>query len=344
LANQIEIKDQGLDDLRTQIIKSIDLNNEMMLRSILNRQLSNRQEDYCLSCDSEGDCFILNGIIYLRLKKHEKAIEEFQNANWHLRSKNETWKSIIGMTLLGLALEENGKMHLALHEYKKAYETLAANLWRINTHDQLMKANEIKNELLEKLKELAVPYPSTAPSSNTAPHKTNATNSSIDKRDYLTLFSIPIYGTVEAGLNGQLHIDHFGMFTIVNQVEINKKAFDIYNVHGVVDPDRQITIKTNREYGWLRVQGLSMNGWDLPFNENDFVLFYRAPNALHQDFVIASNMDSSGEISLMVKRFDAARNQLLSRSTDTRKSYDPIPVDEQHQILGIVIAMAKPTT
>jgi hypothetical protein len=44
----------------------------------------------------------------------------------------------------------------------------------------------------------------------------------------------------------------------------------------------------------------------------------------------------------MVKRFDEGKNQLISKSKDTSKSYDPVPVDKDHQIVGIVIAIAKP--
>jgi SOS-response transcriptional repressor LexA len=44
----------------------------------------------------------------------------------------------------------------------------------------------------------------------------------------------------------------------------------------------------------------------------------------------------------MVKRYDAEKNQLLSKSIDTSKPYAPIPVDDNHQIIGIVIAVAKP--
>jgi SOS-response transcriptional repressor LexA len=44
----------------------------------------------------------------------------------------------------------------------------------------------------------------------------------------------------------------------------------------------------------------------------------------------------------MVKRFDAEKRQLISNSEDTSKPYPPIPLDKNHQIIGIVIAVAKP--
>jgi tetratricopeptide (TPR) repeat protein len=341
LAEQLEISDRGLNDLKRQIVKSFD--DEKIVRDILSRQLSDREETHCLSCDNEGDCFILNGIIHLRLKENKKAIKELKNANWHLRTKNETWNSITGLVLLGIALEEGGKYHLALHEYKKAYEILINNFLRIHVYDQIEKASQLKNELLDKLKELSAPNFSTAPLSETDTENINSNISSIDDKDYLALFSIPIFGSVEAGPDGIFHnVDPHDTFTIINNIEFQGQAFNVHNIHGAASIDRQITVTTTRDHGWLRVHGLSMNGWDISFNENDYVLFYKAPVASHLDYVIASNRDPSGELALMVKRFDKNNNQLRSKSKDTSKSYDPIPLDEDHQIVGVVIAVAKP--
>jgi hypothetical protein len=47
-------------------------------------------------------------------------------------------------------------------------------------------------------------------------------------------------------------------------------------------------------------------------------------------------------MALIVKRFDAEKNQLISKSKDTSNPYNPIPLDEDHQIVGVVIAVAKP--
>jgi hypothetical protein len=153
---------------------------------------------------------------------------------------------------------------------------------------------------------------------------------------------IPIYGTVEAGLDGELHVDHFNKFTIVNKVELQGQAFDVYGIWGNASINQRITITTTKTYGWLRIHGLSMNGWDLPFDENDYALFYKTSVASHLDYVIASNRDPSGEIALIVKRFDAENNLLLSKSNDISNPYNPIQLDENHQIVGIVIAVAKP--
>ena len=193
-----------------------------------------------------------------------------------------------------------------------------------------------------KLKQLSSQNLSVATYTQTSSAHTNLNPLNNDDKNYLALFSIPIYGTVEAGSDGILHIDHFDTFTIVNKIELQGQAFDVYGIHGTASVDRQITITTTRTHGWLHVHGLSMNGWDMPFEEHDYVLFYRASVASHLDYVVASHLHPAGDIALITKRYDEKNNQLLSKSKDTSKSYDPIPLDKDHQILGIVIAVAKP--
>jgi phage repressor protein C with HTH and peptisase S24 domain len=340
LTEQLEISNRELNDLKKQIIESFDDENKMC--ALLNQQCRNQEDVHCLSCDDEGDCFILDGIIYLRINDIENTIKELEHANQHLRGKDEIWNSIIGLVLLGIAFEKCKKNHLALYEYKKAHEKLKNNYLRVHANDYMEEARSLANELQNKINELSVPSASTAPPPQIDSGNTNPNPPSNDDKDYLTLFSIPIYGTVEAGPYGKLHIDHFGDFTIVNKVELQGQSFEVHSVYGSVFIDRQITVTTTRDYGWLRVHGLSMNGWDMPFDENDYVLFYRSSVASHHDFVVASHRDASGEMALIVKRFDEKANQLLSKSNDTSDSYNPILLDEDHQIVGVVIAVAKP--
>jgi tetratricopeptide (TPR) repeat protein len=361
LTENLEISDQRLKELQEQVVESFD--DENKLKTLISQQCLDQEETGCLSCNDEGDCAILNGIIYIKLNNINHAITELEKAKRCLGGKYETWNRIVGLVLLGIAHENSYKNYLALREYKHAYEVLKNIYLRVHANDYIKKGKLLVIELSDKLtklstsslspvplSEIELPDKAEKPSTQNSsydPPKTNSANINPshlfhDDRDYLALFSIPIFGTVEAGLDGRLHVDPFNIFTIINQVELKKQIFDVYNIHGTADSDHQITITTKREHGWLRVHGLSMNGWDLPFNENDYVLFYKSPTASHFDYVIASNTDPSGEISLMVKRYDAEKNQLLSKSIDTSKPYAPIPVDDNHQIIGIVIAVAKP--
>jgi hypothetical protein len=80
LTELLEINDRGLDDLKNQIVASFG--DEKKMRNILlSQHCLDREKTHCLSCDNEGDCFILNGIIYLRLNDTENAVKELENAN-----------------------------------------------------------------------------------------------------------------------------------------------------------------------------------------------------------------------------------------------------------------------
>jgi tetratricopeptide (TPR) repeat protein len=324
-------------DLKESITKSFG--DSRAMRSIIDRQCEFREQTHC-SCGNEAGCLILNGIAYLALGESEAAIKELENANQHFRIEDEVWNHIIGLVLIGNAYEKSEKKYRASREFEKAYHVLTRNYLRVHANDYMDKTQLLEGELQNKIKEISILNLLIAlPSKKDSKHIN--LNLSGDDKDYLALFAIPIYGTVEAGPDGILHIEHFDTFTIANKVELQGQVFDVYGLHGTAPLDRQITVTTTRTHGWLRVHGMSMNGWDIPFDENDYVLFYKASAASHLDYVIASDRDPSGEISLIVKRFDATNNQLLSKSKDTSKSYDPIPVNKEHQIIGVVIAVAK---
>lgn len=162
----------------------------------------------------------------------------------------------------------------------------------------------------------------------------------ISNINYLALSWMPIYQSVQAGANGPI-------WTSPPKGDLATFSFvildgELCKITLLKRSGKQLTLTSDRRYGWAPVRGKSMNGWDLPFNEKDHVLFYQASVASHFDYVIASNSDPSGEMALIVKRFDAEKNQLLSKSKDTSNPYNPIPLNEDHQIVGVVIAVAKP--
>jgi len=324
-------------DLKESITKSFG--DPKAMRSIIDRQCEFREQTHC-SCGNEAGCLILNGIAYLALGETEAAIKELENANQHFRIEDEIWNHIIGLVLIGNAYEKSEKKYRASREFEKARHVLTRNYLRVHVNDYMDKAQLLESGLQNKIKELSVPNLLIAsPSEKDSEHIIS--NLSGDDKDYLVLFAIPIYGTVEAGPDGVLHIEHFDTFTIVNKVELQGQVFDVYSVHDTAFMERKIAVMATRTHGWMRVHGLSMNGWDISFDEDDYVLFYKASIASHGEYVIASHRDFSGEMVPIVKRFDAESNQLFSKSKDTSKSYDPIPLDEDHQIVGVVIAVAK---
>jgi SOS-response transcriptional repressor LexA len=339
-----EINDPGLYDLKDQIIAAFD--DQKKMRAIISQQCRNRGKTHCLSCDNEGDCFILNGIIYLQLNETKKAIKELENANQHLRGKDEIWNSIIGLVLLGLACEQSRNSHQALIEYKKALHLLKEKYIRLhmNDYDRLEMARTLETELNAQVTQLSSPRPAAAPQAPAnLPVAKPGVNSVESLSAYLSFVSMPIYGTVRAGADGELHINPAEKsFTIVNKVELEDQLFDVFSVGHTLSRDRKITLNSQESYGWAKVLGKSMNGWDTPLNENDFVLFRENQTANDNDFVVVSSRDSFGNFMYIVKKYDGFDRQFLSKSTDTSQSYDPIPMDKDHKIFGVVIAVAKP--
>jgi len=339
-----EINDRELADRKNEIVKSFE--DEKKLRTLLSQQCLNWREPYCLSCDNEGDCFLLNGIIYLRLNETENAIKELENANQHLRSKDEIWNSITGQVLFGIAYENSGNDHQALIEYQKALDLLSKNYIRVhrNDYDKLNRARALETELNAEVTKLISPRPAAAPHvQSPIPVAKPSANVVDGSKAYLSFFSIPIYGKVTAGPDGEVHINPVeDSSTIVDKVALEGQLLDVFSAGHTLSRDRQITLIPQESYGWAKVRGLSMNGWDTPLNENDFVLFRVCQTANHNEFVVVSSRDPSSDLMYIVKKFDAPGRQFLSNSKDTSRSYDPIPMDDDHKIFGVVIAVAKP--
>jgi hypothetical protein len=344
LIEQLEIVDPEIIALRIWVVSSFG--NAMVMRGILDRQCANREQTNCYSCSDDGICSVITGVAHLDLGEINTAIKKLEDGNQHFRSKDETWNSVIGLVLLGKAYEKSGNNHQTLIEYKKALHLLTENYIRVhaNDYDKLDKARPLETELNAHLAQSFSPRPS--PESHIQAYhfvaKPNI-NTVGNERAYLSLFSIPIYGTVMAGEEGVVHIDPVeNTSTIVDKVELEGRPYAIFNVGGTASRDRQITLIPQESYGWLWVRGLSMNAWNIPLNEKDYVLFRKSQMAENNEFVIVSSRDTSVDNRLIVKRFDELNGQFLSRSTDTSRSYAPIPMDDDHKIVGVVIAVAKP--
>jgi hypothetical protein len=343
LIEQLDIVNPDVIDLRSQVVLS--LGNKEVMRGTLNRQCKDWDRTNCFSCKEPGLCSVLTGIGHLDLGEINTGIKKLDFGNQYFRSQDEIWNSITGQVLFGIAYEDSGDNHQALIEYKKALDLLSRNYIRVhqNDYDKLKRARTLETELNAHVTTLFSSRPAAAPQVPAPPPIAKPSENAVENLSaYLSLFSMPIYGTVRAGMDGELHINPAEKsFTIVNKVELEGQLFDVFSVGHTLSRDRQITLNPQESYGWAKVLGLSMNGWDTPLYENDFVLFRGCQTANHNDFVVVSSRDPSGELMYIVKKYDGFDRQFLSKSTDTSQSYDPIPMNEDHKIFGVVIALAK---
>jgi SOS-response transcriptional repressor LexA len=332
LVDLLEEDNSYCGNLKERVIKS--LGNRKSLLDILEQQKITLDDSDCYSCGQEGFCFAVRAIIYFSLDRLEDAINELNQANSYFRRNGNHWNNIIGFKLLGTAYEHMGKRHEAFIEYQQAFHLLEDNYLRLHTNDYIDKASKLQIALKEDIKR-------TASSGKTA---ISSADSLGDKTDYLALLAIPVLGTVTAGPNGIIQTQPVAnSFTAMNIIEIEGRIFSLNNIKKTSNNDHQITIESSgKVYSWALVNGQSMNSWDIPFNEGDYVLFYHASAASDGDFVIASSLEPFGEIAPIVKQYDEYNRLLISKSNDKSETYFPIPIDAEHQIIGIAIAVAKP--
>jgi hypothetical protein len=153
LTDMLEISDRKLNDLKNRIM--LFWGNEENMRNMIKQYELEQEETHCYGCDNEGDCFILHGIIRFELGDMDGAIKEINKANLHLYSKDETWNSICGLVLLGMAHETIRRKHLALQEYQKAYHILKNFYLPLYMDDYIEKAIQLEIKLKDAIRDLS---------------------------------------------------------------------------------------------------------------------------------------------------------------------------------------------
>ncbi len=157
--------------------------------------------------------------------------------------------------------------------------------------------------------------------------------------DFLSIRSFPELIAVQAGPDGSLWVENSQeeMRLDINGFRLGEEAYAIFSVR---PDDRRISIQRDRQYGWARVQGNSMNAaTPVPIVEGDLALFYQSEGTADENaIVIASRPDDHDPqaYQYMIKRWRAGR--FFSESTE---DYPPISMDRHHRILGVVVAIAK---
>lgn len=156
---------------------------------------------------------------------------------------------------------------------------------------------------------------------------------------------VEVYDSVQAGTNGIIWSDTPGISTAnIDRIEIEGNAYTLHAVEFDENGDRaQLTLPTTLQYGLAKVRGQSMNASKpVPINEGDYVLFSTKKPKKRNDIVIAGYTFTDHETTTMVKKFIAKEMLLISETTDGSEDYSPIKMTEDHQILGTVLAVAKP--
>jgi len=179
---------------------------------------------------------------------------------------------------------------------------------------------------------------------------------------YLLTPSFPIYGKASAGPDGQVVLDEPDYTEVFDESSLIRVDGEEYEVYALKIDDRQISISYEdfiasitpkaggKKYDWLKVVGNSMNNVEpIPIENADYVLFYKNPKPGLGKIVIASeSILGSGVIRLLVKRLITKNERLWLHSESKNKNpvtaseYEDLEVDDCYQLIGEVIAIAKP--
>jgi hypothetical protein len=167
----------------------------------------------------------------------------------------------------------------------------------------------------------------------------------VANEDYLAVSWMPIYQSIQAGADGPAWIsppkEDIAAFPFV-LLGGKLRAITLLKGSG-----NQLTLTPDRIYGWAPVKGQSMNNsTPVKLEDGDYVLFENAigpgtRQPVNRDIVIVSQPGNGGSTYYMVKRFRGADLTIISETTEKGEQYQALRLNENRQILGIVLAVAK---
>lgn len=215
------------------------------------------------------------------------------------------------------------------------------------------KSEPLEENLYESLKN----YNKYSPDE---PQANQSEQDKIAKTPLRTRFAIPsfsIYGRATAGPEGKINFEEPECASGVTEDYYGEFAGIKHKVYSTDERDRKITIVTSRTYGWLQIEGESMNmATPVPIHDHDYVLFYKIEDleCCEDRVVIASKPGSDEEHPLlMIKRLvalvpktqraDNTGKKYFFHSESSRDAYKKdIEFTEANQLIGEVVAVAKP--
>lgn len=342
--NLIQIEDDIIDELRQRVNAIDGVENAQALIAKLKEQINAATR--LRKLEDTSYYYILLACCYLPLNNLQKAIHTAQEAIEKARLCNLDWLEAMAHWLLSLMYRENDNTYMYRTELNEARELTQRILNKHQKKGQYQKVDYCAT-IVEKIEEEHA-Y-ATKDAKENIGTSTLADNPSSQRQkrqpgDYLIATWLPVYNGVQAGLSGVSWIEQIGYSIGISQIVIEGRHFNLFNLRKTSPTDRQIRIKPGERAGFIKVIGNSMNACTpTSIEENDYILFYKTPNATDGDIVIASQPSPGSDPAYIVKRYKAADKTLLSETNDTTQAYPPIKIGRRHQILGVVIAVAKPT-
>ncbi len=343
IIEQLDMGDnQYMIDLSKRVC-SISLSTSDQKRLIVELK-GKRDEEFTDPCFEKSPFYniYLAGLSYSPGSREAMKFAEKAEAQFKIQVRH--WNQAICKWLISQILFMDGHQERAGEKIEGVLESLSSMVIEQTAYG-LYKKNKTYNELFEKINafksQLNIKKSQTIDGNLKEPKGRASSNQSPTRlAGYLTLPNLMVYERVQAGSNGPMwSTTSSGKgCTQTSQVEINNQKYSIFSVNR---GDRQISLEANRRYGWAMVNGNSMNTIQpTSIETGDAVLFYQSKDAPTYSIVVAACPDKTGSGSqYMVKRWDAANKLFLSSSNEP--GHTPINMDEEHTIMGIVVAIAK---
>ncbi len=289
--------------------------------------------------------YLLISYCYLWDNHEENAIRASTNAIEKFRLLGMAWFQGLAYWIRACLLQhDHQNTHRRINdllEARKILEQVCENYRLEAQYERYEACQEALQEIdtdysltISKATKPLGPLPKRPSPSKTPSEKDRKAN------NYLSLGWLPIYQKVRAGLEGTTWADPpHGELPSIYTIEIGEILHRLISLRG-----HKVTLVKDFEYGWAQVKGNSMNNAKpVPINENDYVLFLRVDQARNQDIVIATRKEITTDLSYMVKRYNRTGQTLSSETTDKTQAHNPIELSvKEHQILGVVLAVAKP--
>lgn len=308
--------------------------------------------DLCLETQCATDqpfYYLLRSYCHLWLEKTDQAINTARYAADNFRLCGENIASIYAHWYLGeiYAAQRRGYLYRqAIEQAMEAAELLQQELLDQGRYEE---ADRWKRtiEKFQQHKDAALRMgtgPLYMPDTPIQIKNPNAASPTPSTEAFLHLPWLPKYHSVLAGPEGKMWAEPIQERVVFAcALEIEGKKCKLYSLSGTSRGDRQITLSPQEQYGWAQVEGDSMNASvPTPICNGDYLLFRVQNWAQNNDIVVASRPTPSGDFAHMVKRYRESERQLVSETSDTIHAYPPLSVDQDYQILGVVIAVAKP--
>jgi hypothetical protein len=331
------------------------------LRTELTGRLDEMSHDVRLAREVPFLEFFL-GHGYCLQKSSREAIQHIRQAVEKFQFLGQEYNTALGHWYLGLLYAEAGHPDSCNAELKEAFKFLAQIEREASLHGKYSIQNYL-HSLLGKLKaELENVNQITfhrddlrsASQTNLQPRRPVLAEVPLQVNAGATLaeFWVPLYhSTVSAHLSKVEWIElPQEEWVDVNHLMIQGQT---YGLVSTLWGEQEIHFSPHKKYGLIKVDGKSMNAFRVPIEDGDYVLFYRSPEIESNvnKVVILSRPAGQGRIYLVkqLKRRRTPPNQfvefeLVSHTTESGPEYDSALLEPADEILGEVIAVAKPMT